>query len=179
MNLNELESYNCIICLESEIETSEPLKFIHCECKAKIHKHCLQEYLINNNLSQKCPICNNRFEPTYKLYDPNSFIERILIKIDNCFLRLFILLVMYIIFIFVIFVVIGYLIKISLSAFGNHPLKINPFTKDHLMMGSYGTLVVLISLILCGKFKCCGYDDDDSDDDSEISINQDIEIDNF
>ena len=54
MNLNELESYNCIICLESEIETSEPLKFIHCECKAKIHKHCLQEYLYYIFLN-----CNN------------------------------------------------------------------------------------------------------------------------
>lgn len=85
---NDIESNipTCIICLEKGDENNV-LKSINCNCKIDIHKKCLDEYLYNNNMEQKCPVCSNLFRPKYEVEYDIKFIDKLGYNMDKFFCK--------------------------------------------------------------------------------------------
>jgi hypothetical protein len=159
----ESDDRQCVICLETEGE----LKYIKCDCKIKIHKNCLEQYIVNNNYSQTCPVCHESFNKKYYFYSERDnlitkyllekymyFNEKfkntyliVLFNTSCCLLQVLysvIILILLSVIFYLFIIVVGYLIKFILYIFQGTEFVYSFNNASHYSMGIYGVLLILI-----------------------------------
>ena len=169
---------NCVICLCQNYEeldentqcSENNLKFINCTCKYKIHYECLGEYLKKNNFNQKCPICNNDFNPKYNIrykilrqdsrrdiiVEFYNFIQKYLFcNNSNCltiFLNIILTIIFFLTMVSTYLFIGGYIIKSTLFVFElKREINWYPLNYQHYIYGLYSMIIYLGCRYICKK----------------------------